>query len=212
MFAPTNKNMHKQAKCWPMSMPMVSKYKNPNDNIIITISISKSSKPQQYTNVLWYDCNGKLSLIIESVAATWIDIHTLQGNEPDQHAIHLTPGCSHVWQPFAKSLLYQNWSPVHGWSLGPQPHSPSHNILKAGVQFGEIAIGLWGLSGPIKTRHVVSTQLKTFHRGQNGVVFNQHRRGLPHRNLEIATTLSLHIPSECSIDPPTCPARSSNRK
>jgi hypothetical protein len=50
MVAPTNKNMHKQAERWPMSTSKVSKYNNHDDNIIITLSISKSSNPQQYTN------------------------------------------------------------------------------------------------------------------------------------------------------------------
>jgi hypothetical protein len=114
-----------------MSTSKVSKYNNHNDNIIIviSISISKSSNPQQYT--IWDDCNDKLPLITESVTATRIDIHPA-GEEPDQRVIRLTPGCSHVWQPFAKSLLRRKRSPVHGWSLSPRPHSPSHNILKAG--------------------------------------------------------------------------------
>jgi hypothetical protein len=51
-----------------MSMSYVSKYNNHNDNIIITIS--KSSKPQQYTNILRDDYNDKLSLITESVGVT----------------------------------------------------------------------------------------------------------------------------------------------
>jgi hypothetical protein len=41
------------------------------------------------------DGNDKLSLITESVAATRIDMHPA-GEEPDQHAIRLTPGGSHV--------------------------------------------------------------------------------------------------------------------
>jgi hypothetical protein len=121
--------MHKQAERRPMPTPKVSKYNNHNDNIIITISVSISSNSTPKT--LWDDCNGRLSLITESVTATRIDIHPIE-EEPDQHAIRLTPGGSHVWQPFVKSLLHRDPSPIHGWSLGPRPHSPSHNILKAG--------------------------------------------------------------------------------
>jgi hypothetical protein len=34
------------------------------------------------------------------------------------------------------------------------------------VWFGEVVTGLLGLLCPIKTRHVVNTQLKTFHRAK----------------------------------------------
>jgi hypothetical protein len=37
----------------------------------------------------------KLAPITESVTATRIDIHPA-GEEPDQHVICLTPGCSHI--------------------------------------------------------------------------------------------------------------------
>jgi hypothetical protein len=132
------------------------------------------------------------------------------GKEPDQHVIRLTPGGSHVWQPFAKSLLHWNRSPIHRWSLGHWSHSSSHNIIKAGVRFSKVVTWLLGLPDPIKTWHVVSTQLIAYHRGQNGVFLNWNRRGLPHRNLRIATTLSPPFPSVCSTDPPTCPTWSSN--
>jgi hypothetical protein len=36
-------------------------------------------------------------------------------------------------------------------------------------------------------------------------VLNRHRRGLPHRNLRITTTLSPPFPSECSTGPPNWP-------
>jgi hypothetical protein len=55
-----------------MSMSKVSKYNNHNNNV-----------------------TGKLPLIIESVAVTRIDIHPT-GEEPDQHAIRLTPRGSHI--------------------------------------------------------------------------------------------------------------------
>jgi hypothetical protein len=57
------------------------------------------------------------------------------------------------------------------------------------------------LIGPHKIRHAVSTQLKAYHRGQNGAVLNRHGRGLPHRNIGIAIILSPPFPFECSIDP-----------
>jgi hypothetical protein len=41
--------------------------------------------------------------------------------------------------------------------------------------------------------------------GTNSSVLNRHRRGLPHKNLRIATTISPSFPSECSTDLPTGP-------
>jgi hypothetical protein len=164
LFAPTYWNKHKQVECWPMLTSKVSKYNNRNDNIIITISISNSSNPS----------------IVHQHTTKWLQRQVVthnreccsdsnwythcKGKEHDQHIIRLTPVGSHVWQPFVKSLLHQNRFPIHGWSLGPRPHSPSHNILKAGIRFSEVVIGLLGLLGPIKTGHVVSTLLKTCHR------------------------------------------------
>jgi hypothetical protein len=58
-----------------MSTSKVSKYNNHNDNIIITISISKSLKTNGTPIILRDDCNDKLSLITESVTVTQIDIH-----------------------------------------------------------------------------------------------------------------------------------------
>jgi hypothetical protein len=37
--------------------------------------------------------------------------------------------------------------------------------------------------------------------GTSPLVLNRHRRGLPHRNIGITTTLSLSFPSECSTNP-----------
>jgi hypothetical protein len=114
-----------------MSMSKVSKYNNHNDNIIITISTSISSNSSTVHKTYYkMTMTDKLPLITKSVIVTWIDIHPA-GEEPDQHALRLTPRGSHVWQPFVKSLLHQNRSPAHGWSLGSQPHAPSHNKLKA---------------------------------------------------------------------------------
>jgi hypothetical protein len=41
--------------------------------------------------------------------------------------------------------------------------------------------------------------------GSNHSVLNQYRWGLPHRNLEIARTLSLPFPTECFTDTPKWP-------
>jgi hypothetical protein len=41
--------------------------------------------------------------------------------------------------------------------------------------------------------------------GINLSVLNRHRRGLPHRNLKIITTLSPPLPSECFTGPPNWP-------
>jgi hypothetical protein len=49
---------------------------------------------------------------------------------------------------------------------------PPTTSLRQGVRFGEVVTGLLGLSGPIKTRHVVITPLKACHWGQNGAVLN----------------------------------------
>jgi hypothetical protein len=197
--------MHKQAECWPMPTSKVSKYNNHNDNIIVTIYISNSSNlsavHQTYYEMTATD---KLPLITESVMATWIDIHPA-GEKPNQHAIRSTPGGSHVWQPFTKSLLYRNWSPAHGWNVGSRPHSPSHNILKAGGVVRRSSYRATRLTGPIEIQHVVSTQLKACHWGQKNVVLNWHRWVLPHRNLKIATTHSPSFPSECSTDPLLAP-------
>jgi hypothetical protein len=39
----------------------------------------------------------------------------------------------------------------------------------------------------------------------NPLVLNRHKRGLPHRNIRIATTLSPPFPFECSTSPPNWP-------
>jgi hypothetical protein len=43
---------------------------------------------------------------------------------------------------------------------------PLTTSFRQGVWFGEVVTRLLGLPDPIKTRHVVSTQLKTYHQGQ----------------------------------------------
>jgi hypothetical protein len=155
------------------------------------------------SNILRDDCNDKLPLITESVTATRIDIHPA-GEEPDQHAIHLTPRGFHVWQPFTSPYYVEIGSLLPGWSFDPQPHSPfkSKSITRSReVRFDIIVTKATRLIGPHKTRHAVITQFKTCHRDQNGTVLNRHGRGLPHRNIEIAITLSPPFPSECSTGP-----------
>jgi hypothetical protein len=194
-----------------MSTSKVSNYKqwyyNPVQ-IHIELLESTNSTP----NILRDDCNDKLPLITESVVATRIDIQPV-GEEPDQHTIHLTPRGSHVWQPFSSPYYVEIGPLLLGWSLGPRPHSPSKNkgtTWSREVRSDIVVTKATQLIGPHKTQHVLSTQLKACHQGQNSAVLNRHGRGLPHRNLRIATSLSPPFPSECSTDPPTCPAWSSN--
>jgi hypothetical protein len=59
---------------------------------------------------------------------------------------------------------------------------------------------LTGLISPVCNRYV--QYLLT---GTNPSVLNRHRRGLSHRNLGIATTLSPPFPSECFTGPPKWP-------
>jgi hypothetical protein len=138
---------------------------------------------------------------------TRIDIHTI-GEEPDQHAIHLTPGGSHIWQLFASPYYIEIGPLLPGWSLGPRPHSPSKSkstTQSREVWFDIVVAKAARLIGPHQTWHAVSTQLKACHQGQNDAVLNWHGRGLPYRNLGIATTLSPPFPSECSTDPLLAP-------
>jgi hypothetical protein len=138
---------------------------------------------------------------------TRIDIHPA-GEEPDQHAIRLIPGGSNVWKPFANPYYVEIRPLLPGWSLGPQPHSPSKSkstTRSREVRFDIVVTKATRLIGPHKTQHAVSTQLKAWHQGQNDAVLNWHGWGLPHRNLRIATTPSPPFPSEYSTDPPTCP-------
>jgi hypothetical protein len=150
------------------------------------------------SNILRDDCNDKLSLITESVTVTRIDIHPTE-EEPNQHAIHLTLGGSHIWQPFACPYYVEIEPLLLGWSLDPRPHFPSKSkstTQSREVRFDIVVIKATRLIGPHKTWYAVSTQLKTYHRDQNGAVLNRHRRGLQPWNLGITTTLSPPFPSE----------------
>jgi hypothetical protein len=121
---------------------------------------------------------------------TRIDIHHV-GEEPDQHAIRLTPGGSHIWQLFVCPYYVEIGPLLPGWSLGPRPHSPSKSkstTRSRKVWLDIVVIKATRLIEPHKTRHMVGTQLKACHQGQNSVVLNRHERRLPHRNLGIVTT------------------------
>jgi hypothetical protein len=105
---------------------------------------------------------------------TRIDIHHAW-EEPNKHAIRLTLGGSH--DNIHKPLLGQIGHLLPEQSLGPRPHSPSRN--KSTTRSGEVWFDIVvtkanHLIGPQKTRHVVSRQLKTCHRGQNDAVLNQY--------------------------------------
>jgi hypothetical protein len=193
-----------------MSTSKVGKYNNHNDNIIITISISKSSNPQQYTKH----------------TMRWLQRQDNTHNRECRGDSNRYTPCrgknltntSYAWLP--EALTYDNRlrSP-YSIKIGPLSTGevlalglipPPTTSLRQGVRFDEVVTGVLGLSGSIKTWHVVSTQLKTCHQGQNSAVLNLHGWGLPHKNLGIATAFSPTFPSKCSTDPPTCPAWSSN--
>jgi hypothetical protein len=84
--------------------------------------------------------------------------------------------------------------------LIPLPHD------SLGVEerdFGQVVTHLHQLTGPITP--ACDRYVQYLLVGTNPSVLNRHRRGLPHRNLGIATTLSPPFPSECSTDPPKWP-------
>jgi hypothetical protein len=79
-----------------------------------------------------------------------------------------------------------------------------HDSLRVGERcFNQVVLQLHQLTGPISPacdRYV--WYLLT---GTNPSVLNRHRRGLPHKNLEIAIALSPPYPSECFTGPPNWP-------
>jgi hypothetical protein len=129
----------------------------------------------------------------------------------------------YAWLP--EALTYDNHSQVPTMSKsGPctrdevlslgliLPPKSKNTTRSREVRFDIVVAKATRLIGPHKTWHAISTQLKACHQGQNGAVHNQHGRGLPYRNLRIATTFSPPFPFECSTDPPTGLTRSSNNK
>jgi hypothetical protein len=119
---------------------------------------------------------------------------------------------SHVWQPSMKSLLSWNWVSAPRMKSWPPaivrpgrqpglPHSPSNEPhWNREGQFNKVVTRLLSLLGPIKP-DMWPVQVKACHQGQNDVVHNWHRQGLPPWNLGIATSLSPSFPSECSTSP-----------
>jgi hypothetical protein len=78
-----------------MSTSKVGKHNKHNDIIILIISISNSSN-FPIVHQTYYEMTATTSCHLQlSVAVTQIDIYPT-GEEPDQHAIRLTPGGSHV--------------------------------------------------------------------------------------------------------------------
>jgi hypothetical protein len=79
-----------------------------------------------------------------------------------------------------------------------------HDSLGVGERgFGQMVTQIHHLTGLISLacdRHVRYLLTCT-----NPSVLNQHRWGLPHRNLRIATSLSPPFPSKCSTGPPNWP-------
>jgi hypothetical protein len=81
-------------------------------------------------------------------------------------------------------------------TLFPLPH----DSLRVGERgFGQVVTQLHLFIGPISP--ACDRYVQYLLTGTNPSVYNQHRRGLPHRNLRIATTFSLPFPSECSTGP-----------
>jgi hypothetical protein len=87
------------------------------------------------------------------------------------------------------------------WSAGPPPSFSPNTAIEA----------------VMKAKHLLTNKLQWFTgsitpacdwyvqyllTGTDSSVLNRHRRGLPHKNLRIATTLSLPFPFECSTGPP----------
>jgi hypothetical protein len=124
-----------------------------------------------------------------------------------------------MWQPFTshrqswtESLLLRKRAPdtIHSTSadrsvglyLVSLPSQPMKLWRKPNICQQQAT----RLTEPIS--QVCDQYVQYFLTGTKPSVFNRHRRGLPHRNLRIATSLSPPFPSKCSTVPPKCPARS----
>jgi hypothetical protein len=154
-------------------------------------------------------------------------MYTLQGKtRPTQHvrftrqstyARHTLPaGSPRTWQPFTshwyswtESLLSRKRAPdiIHSiptdWSTGPYPVSLPSQPMKQWRKPNIYRRQATRLTRPISP--VCYWYVQYLLMGTNPLVLHRHRQGLPHRNLEIATTLSPPFPSECSTDPPKWP-------
>jgi hypothetical protein len=145
-----------------------------------------------------------------------------QHNTYASHASPRTPGVRFLWAipvcgnlsqviiSIAQTLLLlrkrapdTTLSPAE-WSTGPPPNFSTNTTIEA----------------VMKVKHLLTNKLHRFTRlitpacnryvqylltGTNPSVLNQHKRGLPHRNLRIATTLFPPFPFECSTGPPKWP-------
>jgi hypothetical protein len=194
-------------------MSKVSKYNN--DIIILNMSTSNSSNPPT----------------VHQHTMRWLQWQAATNNrECRGDSNRYTPSrgknltnMTYAWLP--EALTYDNH--LHVPTMSKSGPCSRDEVLALGlilplksksttrsreVQFDIVVTKATRLIDPHKTWHAVSTQLKAYHRGQNGAVLNRHGWGLPHRILRIATTFSPPFPSECSTDPPTGPARSSNSK
>jgi hypothetical protein len=152
---------------------------------------------------------------------TWSTWH-VRFPRQSTYVLHMLPvGSPCMWQPFIKlsTAMVRCTTPEKKCSRlypsarlsGPQDppqflsqHSHWRSALKP--------ITCWQqttrLTGPISL--ACDTFVQYLLMGTNPSVLNRHRRGLPHRNLRIATTLSPFFPSECSTDPPNSLVRSQN--
>jgi hypothetical protein len=142
----------------------------------------------------------------------WFDsIYTLQGKNPTNTS-YAWPLGSRVRQPYTKSLLRRNWGSAPGittWLptiVRPGHHpGPRHSLS---TKPPRSMVGMVRQSSYWVTRFtrahkpdIRSVQIKACHQGQNNVVLNRHRWGLPPWNLRITTTLSSSFPFECLTFP-----------
>jgi hypothetical protein len=109
-------------------------------------------------------------------------------------------------QSWTESLLMRKRAPdtIHSTptdrSVGPYPVSLPIQPMKQWRKLNIYRQQVIRLIGSILL--VCDRYIQYLLTGTNPSVLNRHRRGLPHRNLRIATTLSPLFPSECSTGPP----------
>jgi hypothetical protein len=119
-----------------------------------------------------------------------------------------------MWQPFTSHR--QSWTElpllrtpdiIHitpaDRSTGPYPVSLPSQPMKQWRKLNICRHQAIRLTGPISP--ACDQYVQYLLTGTNPSVLNRHNRGLPHRNLRIATSLSLPFPSECSTVPPKWP-------
>jgi hypothetical protein len=124
-----------------------------------------------------------------------------------------------MWQPFmshrqswTESLLLRKKDPdtIHitltDRFTGPYPVSLLSQPMKQWRKSNIYRQQATGITGTIS--QACDQYIQYLPTGTNPSILNRHRRGLPHKNLEIATSLSPPFSSECSIDPPKWHRRS----